>query len=112
MIYYDVEIGEHTLIGDGASIREQCRIGAYCIVGRYIPINYNTSVGKKTKIMDLPHVTGNCTIGNEVLITMMITTKNDNALGAKGYIRILGSAFVFLDARVSPRFLPAHHLFA
>lgn len=85
VIYYDVEIGEHTLIGDGASIREQCRIGSYCIVGRYVTINYNTIIGNKTKIMDLAHITGNCTIGNEVFISMMITTTNDNALGAKGY---------------------------
>ena len=85
VIYYDVVIGEHTLIGDGASIREQCRIGSYCIIGRYVTINYNTIIGNKTKIMDLAHVTGNCTIGNEVFISMMITTTNDNALGAKGY---------------------------
>ena len=35
--------------------------------------------------MDLAHVTGNCTIGNDVFISMMITMTNDNALGAKGY---------------------------
>src|SRR5690606_21936373 len=57
VIYYDVEVGENTLIGDGASIREKCRIGSNCIVSRYVTINYNTMVGDGTKIMDLTHVT-------------------------------------------------------
>jgi acetyltransferase-like isoleucine patch superfamily enzyme len=85
VIYYDVEIGEHTLIGDGASIREQCRIGLYCIVGRHVTINYNAAIGNKTKIMDLAQVTGNCTIGNDVFIGMTATMTNDKALGAEGY---------------------------
>src|SRR6266508_861472 len=33
VIYYDVEIGPHTLISDGASIREQSKIGSRCIIG-------------------------------------------------------------------------------
>lgn len=32
--YYDVEVGEHTLIGDGASIREQCRVGSRTVIGK------------------------------------------------------------------------------
>src|SRR5262245_44812571 len=36
VIYYDVEIGPQTLISDGASIREQTKIGSRCIIGRYV----------------------------------------------------------------------------
>ena len=35
VIFYDVEIGENTLLGNGASIREKCRIGIslyYCFL--------------------------------------------------------------------------------
>lgn len=85
VVYYDVEIGDHTLIGDGASIREQCRIGSYSLISRYVTINYNATIGNRTRILDFSHITGNCTIGNDVFISTMIATTNDNALGAKGY---------------------------
>ena len=85
VIYYEVEIGEHTLIGDGASIRERCRIGSFCIVSRYVTINYNTKVGNRTKIMDMTHVTGNCQIGDNVFISTMVGMTNDNAMGAEIY---------------------------
>jgi acetyltransferase-like isoleucine patch superfamily enzyme len=91
VIFYDVEIGEQTLIGDGASIREQCRIGSNCIISRYVTINYNTIVGDRTKIMDLTHITGNCIIGNDVFISINVGTVNDNNIGKEGYSeRVLG----------------------
>src|SRR4028118_1413968 len=40
ILYYGVEVGQATLIGDGASIREQCRVGSNCIISRYVTINY------------------------------------------------------------------------
>jgi len=85
VIYYDVEIGEGTLIGDGASIREQCRIGSRCIVSRYVTINYNTSVGDRTKIMDGSHITGNCTLGADVFVSTLVGSTNDNTIGKQGY---------------------------
>lgn len=85
VIFYDVEIGEGTLIGDGASIREKCRIGSRCIVSRYVTVNYNTVIGDRTKIMDVTHITGNCRIGDDVFISVGVGTTNDNALGARGY---------------------------
>ena len=92
VIFYDVEIGSDTLIGDGASIREQCRIGSRCIISRYVTINYNTIIGDRTKVMDLTHITGNCKIGNDVFISITVGMTNDNLSGAGGYDeeRILG----------------------
>lgn len=85
VIFYDVVIGENTLLGDGASIREQCRIGSHCIISRYVTINYNTTVGDKTKIMDLTHVTGNCIIGKDVFVSVNVGMTNDNTIGKAGY---------------------------
>lgn len=85
VLYYDVVIGEQTLIGDGASIREQCRIGSRCIISRYVTINYNTTVGDRTKVMDLTHLTGNMRVGNDVFISLHVGSTNDNAVGKHGY---------------------------
>lgn len=80
IIYYDVCIGRNTLIGDGASIREQCRIGNFCIISRYVTLNYNAHVGDRTKIMDNTHITGNCRIGSDVFISINVGTTNDNVI--------------------------------
>ncbi len=85
VIYYDVEIGENTLVGDGASIREQCRIGSGCTVGRYVTINYATTIGNGTKIMDLTCITGKCKIGSNVFVGHCVVSANDNAIGKLGY---------------------------
>jgi UDP-3-O-[3-hydroxymyristoyl] glucosamine N-acyltransferase len=84
VIYYDVHIGSYTLIGDGASIREQCRIGNNCIISRYVTLNYNVIIGNNVKIMDLSHITGNTTIEDNCFISALVGTANDNKI-TKGY---------------------------
>jgi len=85
VIYYDVEIGEDTLVGDGASIREQSRIGNRCLISRCVTLNYAVKIGDRTKVMDLTHLTGKMIIGNDVFISTGVYTANDNAPGRRGY---------------------------
>jgi len=80
VIYYDVKIGVNTLIGDGASIRENCIIGKKCIISRYVTVNYNSSIGDGTKIMDSTHITGNAVVGKNVFISLLVGTTNDNVV--------------------------------
>jgi acetyltransferase-like isoleucine patch superfamily enzyme len=80
-----VKIGRNTLIGDGASIREQCRIGDDCIISRCVTMNYNVRVGARTKIMDNTHITGNTVIGEDCFISLCVGTTNDNAIGKLPY---------------------------
>lgn len=107
IIYYDVEIGENTLIGDGASIRERCFIGNYCIISRYVTLNYNVEVGNYVKIMDLSHITGNTLIEDKVFISALVGTANDNQITAGYGPHILGphikeSAIIGLGANILP----------
>lgn len=92
ILYYDTVIGENTLIGDGASVREQCRIGNRCILSRYVTVNYNTRIGDGTKIMDLTHVTGNCVIGKNVFVSLTVGMTNDNVVRSGEYdeLRVKG----------------------
>ncbi|ADV68605.1 N-acetyltransferase [Deinococcus maricopensis] len=85
VIFYDVTIGEGTLIGDGASIREQCRVGNSCIISRYVTVNYNTTIGDRVKVMDLTHVTGNAVVEDDVFISTMVGTMNDNKMSLRSY---------------------------
>ncbi|MDF1678429.1 MAG: hypothetical protein P1U32_07035 [Legionellaceae bacterium] len=107
VIYYDVEIGSNTLIGDGASIREQCKIGNHCLISRYVTFNYNVSVGNNVKIMDLSHITGNTVIEDNVFISALVGTANDNKI-TEGYgDHVLGQfikedAIIGLGAKILP----------
>jgi acetyltransferase-like isoleucine patch superfamily enzyme len=77
-IYYGVEIGAATLIGDGASIREGARIGQRCIISRCVTLNYDVLVGDDVKIMDSTHITGGMVIGDGAFISVLVGTTNDN----------------------------------
>lgn len=92
VIYYDVAIGNNTLVGDNASIREKVSVGSYCVIGRCVTVNYDTKIGNRTKIMDSTNITGNAVVGDDVFIGMLVATTNDNAMGIDGYNqeRILG----------------------
>jgi UDP-3-O-[3-hydroxymyristoyl] glucosamine N-acyltransferase len=108
VIFYDVIIGNNTLLGDGASIREKCRIGSYCILSRYVTVNYASIIGDRTKIMDNSHITGKAVIGNDVFISVMVGTTNDNVIRA-GYEedRILGPHIEdYVVVGVGASFLP------
>ena len=85
VIYYDVVIGARALIGDGASIREQCRIGDDCLISRCVTVNYNVQIGDRTRIMDNTHITGNMRIGSDCFISLCVGTTNDNAIGKLPY---------------------------
>lgn len=85
VIFYDVRIGDNTLIGDGASIREKCVVGSTCVIGNHVSLNYESRVGDRTKIMALSHITGNTVVGNDVFIGTKVGTANDNAFGKLGY---------------------------
>ncbi|WP_051083642.1 transferase [Sphingomonas sp. Mn802worker] len=81
-VYYDVVIGERTLLGDCASVREQCRIGSRCIISRMVSINYNTVLGDRVKVMDGTHLTGDMVVEDDAFISALVVTLNDNVVTA------------------------------
>lgn len=85
VVYAGTKIGRNTLLGDFCSIREQCKIGDYCLVSRNVSINYNTVVGDRTKILDNTHITGNMIIEEDVFISALVVTTNDNTMGREEY---------------------------
>jgi acetyltransferase-like isoleucine patch superfamily enzyme len=85
IIYYNVEIGDNTLVGDGASIREETCIGSSCVIGRYVTINYNSKIADRVKIMDHTWLAGNLIVGDGVFISGGVMTANDNNMGIQGY---------------------------
>jgi acetyltransferase-like isoleucine patch superfamily enzyme len=85
VIYLNVRIGHSSLIGDGASVREGARIGSRCILARQVTLNYNVTMGDGCKVMDLSHLTGDMSLGDNVFISAGVMSANDNRLGRTAY---------------------------
>lgn len=83
VIYMGVKIGHHSMICDTACIREGCEIGNYTLIAMGVTVNYNTKIGDRVKIMDNAHITGNAIIEDDVFISTLVSTTNDNAMGRK-----------------------------
>ncbi len=85
VIYYDVEIGADTIVGDGALIREEVRIGAHCVIGRAAGVANEVEVGDGTVVMFGTNLVAKSRIGKNVFIAANVMMTNDNALGAEGW---------------------------
>lgn len=85
VVYTGTKIGKQCLLGDFCSIREECVVGDMCLLSRNVSINYNTRIGPRTKVMDNTHLTGNMVIEEDVFISVLVSSTNDNAMGRQGY---------------------------
>lgn len=85
VIFLDVTLGERTLVGDGASVREGSVVGRRCVLGRHVTLNYRTLLGDEVKVMDHTWLAGNMRVGDRVFISGGVLTANDPALGDAGY---------------------------
>jgi UDP-3-O-[3-hydroxymyristoyl] glucosamine N-acyltransferase len=78
VLYAGTTIGEHVLVSDLCSVREECVIEDFVVLGRGVILNYDVHVGKKTRIMDQSHITGKCRIGEDCFISVLVGTTNEN----------------------------------
>lgn len=85
VIYCDVEIGDSTLIGDGASVREHCRIGSKSVLGSHATLGDDVVIGSHTKVLNHCTLAGTMRVGNNVFISNDVQTANDNQFGRKGW---------------------------
>lgn len=87
VLYTGSVVGERCLLGDNFSMREDCTVGNDCILSRNVTVNYNTRIGNRVKIMDTSHITGNVVIEDDVFISVLVSTTNDNSMGKNGYTK-------------------------
>ena len=85
VVHAGTTIGAQCLLGDHCSIREECHVGDMCLLSRNVSINYHTSIGTRCKVMDGTHLTGNMTIEDDVFLSVLVSTTNDNSMGRMGY---------------------------
>ena len=99
-IYAGTTIGRNTLLGDNCSIREDCTIGDYCIISRNVSVNYCTKIGNHVKVMDNSHITGNMVIEDDVFVSVLVSTTNDNSIGRDSYSDNMKGAYIKKGAMI------------
>lgn len=81
VVYAGVKIGKNCLICNGSLIREGSIIGDNCIIASCVTLNYNVTIGNNVKIMNNTNITGGVTIEDNVFISCLVSTTNDNSMG-------------------------------
>lgn len=82
VIYYDVEIGADTIVGDQAAIREDVRIGPHCVIGRSTGIANDVEIGDGSVVMFSANVVATTRVGKNAFIGPLVAITNDNSVGA------------------------------
>lgn len=85
VLYTGSQIGEQVLIGDLASLREDCIIGNQSVIGRGVLVMYQTSIGERTRVIDGAILTGQMTIESDVFIGPGVNSINDDDVYLKRF---------------------------
>ncbi|MEP7290025.1 MAG: DapH/DapD/GlmU-related protein [Chloroflexota bacterium] len=85
VLYTGISIGAQVLIGDLASIREDCTLAAQSVIGRGVMIMYETFVGERTRIIDGAILTGKMVIEADVFIGPGVNSINDDNVYLKRF---------------------------
>lgn len=85
VIYYEVSVGDSTLIGDGASVREKCAVGSGCVIGMHVTVDYAVGISDGVKVMDNTHVVGKSLLEEGVFIAPNVGMANDPFMGSQGF---------------------------
>lgn len=81
VLYAGTEYGDSVFLGDGAMVREHCRIGEKVVIGSGVAVENDTKIGAYTKIQTGSYITAYMEIEERVFIAPMVTTTNDNFMG-------------------------------
>jgi UDP-2-acetamido-3-amino-2,3-dideoxy-glucuronate N-acetyltransferase len=81
ILYVGCMIAHNVLVADFASIREQVEIGEYTIVGRGATIEQRVKIGKRCKLETEVYITAISEIGDYCFIAPEVTFSNDNFMG-------------------------------
>jgi acetyltransferase-like isoleucine patch superfamily enzyme len=80
VIYMDVTIGHHTMIGDTARVMDHVQIGDYSLIAQGVYVGFNVKIGNRVRIMDNTGVGGNSTVEDDVFIGPLACMANSRQM--------------------------------
>ena len=81
VIYAGCELGDHTLVADMASVREDVTVGHHTIIGRGVTVENRCTIGRYCKLESECYVTAYSTLEDRVFMAPGVSTSNDNFIG-------------------------------
>jgi acetyltransferase-like isoleucine patch superfamily enzyme len=81
VVFAGTTIGDGSIVGDLALVRERCTIGSRVVIGRGATVENGTIVGDRTKIQAEAYITAYCTLEEDVFVAPCVVTTNDNYMG-------------------------------
>lgn len=81
VVYAGSQIGERTIIGDQAQVRERTTIGPGSVVGRASCVDFDARVGARVLIQTAVYLTGGSIVEDDVFLGPAVLTTNDNTMG-------------------------------
>lgn len=85
VIYTGTNIGNYCIVADLVAIRECVEIGDHTIIGQGATINLRTKIGNHVRIMNQAHITANSYIEDDVFVSLLVGTTNDNHMSRSPY---------------------------
>jgi acetyltransferase-like isoleucine patch superfamily enzyme len=85
VLYTGATIGPRALIGDLASLREDCILGEQVVIGRGVLVMYHTTIGDRSRVIDGAILTGDMIIESDVFIGPGVNSINDNDVYLKRF---------------------------
>ena len=95
------KIGSNSYIADTAFIRENVKVGDHCIIGRGATIENETTLGNRVKVQAHAYITAWVTIEDNVFIAPCVVTTNDNFMGrTEKRFALKKGAYIKFGARI------------
>ena len=89
------------MFGDMASLRENCQVGDFVLIGTKVTVENMVSIGAYSKIQTGSYITTKTTIEEKAFIAPMVTTTNDNFMGrTKERLKLIQGPTIKRGARV------------
>jgi acetyltransferase-like isoleucine patch superfamily enzyme len=85
VLYTGTTIGPQALIGDLASLREDCVLAEQVVIGRGVLVMYHTTIGDRSRVIDGAILTGDMVIESDVFIGPGVNSINDNDVYLKRF---------------------------
>ena len=81
VVYAGTRIGESSIIGDQAQVRERCTIGARTVVGHASTVDFDSRVGSRVSIQTGVYVTGGSLVEDDAFLGPGVLSTNDDTMG-------------------------------